>query len=187
MERGTKLPANRTAAENARLDRRQPGADGDHPARIPDGAADLRQFEKCVQSRLPFWDRLVDKREDESVNDVVGEDLPTTTDSQQTAVGADLGSRAIVYQAIGSLAAQLHCSGDEALLRLKAYAFSHDQSITDVAQAVMDRKLHPEPDHPHEGPFHGIIQRKHYSRRPATELGVRQRIGYCNWSLACTT
>jgi hypothetical protein len=55
--------------------------------------------------------------------------------------GIDLGERAIVYQATGAVAADFRTSLDDALLRLKFYAYSHDLDITDVAQAVMNGEL----------------------------------------------
>jgi hypothetical protein len=36
---------------------------------------------------------------------------------------------------------QLDITVAEALIRLRAYAFSHDRLITDVAQDVVDRRL----------------------------------------------
>jgi hypothetical protein len=39
------------------------------------------------------------------------------------------------------VAAQLEVSVREALVRLRAYAFGNDRSLTDVAKEVVDRKL----------------------------------------------
>jgi hypothetical protein len=39
------------------------------------------------------------------------------------------------------VAAQLDVSVREALVRLRAYAFGHDRSLTEVARDVVDRKL----------------------------------------------
>jgi hypothetical protein len=75
MARGTKLPANRTGGRDARLDHRQPDADGDHSSRVPDRAADLGQRKEGVQGGPPFRDRLVDQREDEPVDDLVADRL----------------------------------------------------------------------------------------------------------------
>ncbi|GHJ05462.1 hypothetical protein TPA0906_73270 [Streptomyces olivaceus] len=45
------------------------------PPRVADRAADLRQCEEGVQAGLPFRNRLVDQREDEGVDDLVGDRL----------------------------------------------------------------------------------------------------------------
>jgi hypothetical protein len=50
---------------------RQPDADGDHPSRVPDRAADLGQRKQGVQSGPPFRDRLFDQRTDEPVDDLL--------------------------------------------------------------------------------------------------------------------
>jgi hypothetical protein len=47
----------------------------------------------------------------------------------------------VEHQASGMVAAQLGVSVAEALIRLRAHAFSHDLAVTDVADAVVDRRL----------------------------------------------
>lgn len=47
----------------------------------------------------------------------------------------------IEHQASGMVAAQLGVSVAEALIRLRAHAFGHDQALIEVAQAVVDRRL----------------------------------------------
>jgi hypothetical protein len=54
--------------------------------------------------------------------------------------GSPLG-RAEVHQATGMVIAQLGVTAETALARLRAHAFVHDLSITDVARAVIDRTL----------------------------------------------
>ncbi|MDG4858173.1 ANTAR domain-containing protein [Streptomyces sp. T-3] len=49
-----------------------------------------------------------------------------------------------VHQATGMLAAQLDTNCDEALVRLRGYAFSHDRPLLDVARDVLARRLHLE-------------------------------------------
>ncbi len=49
--------------------------------------------------------------------------------------------RAEVHQATGFLAAELGISLEEALLRLRAHAAAEDQSLSDLAQAVLTRRL----------------------------------------------
>ena len=60
-------------------------------------------------------------------------------------LAAELGGadtlRAPVYQASGMLSARLSIGVDEALLRLRAYAFAAERSINDVARDVVARKL----------------------------------------------
>jgi GAF domain-containing protein len=53
--------------------------------------------------------------------------------------GADL--HYVVHQASGMVAAQLDVSVGHALIRLRAYAFGNDQSLTEVAQDVVARRL----------------------------------------------
>ena len=53
--------------------------------------------------------------------------------------GADF--RYVVHQAAGMVAAQLDVSVGQALIRLRAYAFGNDRSLTEVAQAVVARAL----------------------------------------------
>jgi hypothetical protein len=50
-------------------------------------------------------------------------------------------SRAVVHQATGMLVAQLGVSIDDALAVLRSYAFVNSAHLTDVARAVVERKL----------------------------------------------
>jgi len=52
-----------------------------------------------------------------------------------------LGNRAKVHQATGMVSVQLGTSLEQALLRLKSYAYGHDLPIGEVAQAVVERRL----------------------------------------------
>jgi hypothetical protein len=47
----------------------------------------------------------------------------------------------VVHQAAGMVAAQLDTSVTEALIRLRAHAFGNDLPLTDVAKAVVDKRL----------------------------------------------
>ncbi|MBP0460007.1 GAF and ANTAR domain-containing protein [Streptomyces montanisoli] len=67
--------------------------------------------------------------------------------------------REVVHQATGMLSVQLSVSLSRALLRLRAYTYSHDRSIIDVAQDIVSRRLRldegdsdsdPDPDPPEE-------------------------------------
>ncbi|GAA2615068.1 ANTAR domain-containing protein [Actinomadura fulvescens] len=57
------------------------------------------------------------------------------------------GFPAVVHQATGMLAAQLDVSADEALVRLRAYAFLHEQPLTGLARRVLERRLILDDDH----------------------------------------
>ena len=61
------------------------------------------------------------------------------------AISAELEANAdfqyVVHQASGMVAAQLEVSVGQALLRLRAYAFGNDVALTDVARAVVDRRI----------------------------------------------
>ncbi|GGU65584.1 hypothetical protein GCM10010274_62860 [Streptomyces lavendofoliae] len=58
---------------DARLDHCQPDPEGDHSPRIADRATDPGQRQEGVQRCLPFRDRLPDQREDEPVDDLLGD------------------------------------------------------------------------------------------------------------------
>jgi hypothetical protein len=62
---GHETPGEQKGGRDARLDHHQPDADGDHPSRVPDRAADLGQRKEGVQGGPPFRDRHFDQREDE--------------------------------------------------------------------------------------------------------------------------
>jgi hypothetical protein len=56
--------------------------------------------------------------------------------------------RAQVHQATGMVLAQLGGGADAAFARLRAYAYSHDRTLGDVARDVVERRLRFEPDPP---------------------------------------
>ncbi|OBH02417.1 hypothetical protein A5696_11185 [Mycobacterium sp. E2699] len=51
-----------------------------------------------------------------------------------------------VHQAAGMISVQLGSSVLDALVRLRAYAYSHNARLTDVARAVVERRLRFRPD-----------------------------------------
>jgi hypothetical protein len=59
--------------------------------------------------------------------------------ADQLELGADF--HFVVHNAAGMVSAQLESSTAEALIRLRAYAYSNDFLLRDVAQAVVDRTL----------------------------------------------
>ena len=54
--------------------------------------------------------------------------------------------RVEIYQATGFLIGALEITPAEALVRLRAYAITHSLPVSDVAYAVLDRRLLPSPD-----------------------------------------
>jgi hypothetical protein len=59
--------------------------------------------------------------------------------------------RVEVYQATGMIMGQLDVGPVEALLRLRAHAFSHDMTASTVAWSIVDRRLRLDVDHPGPG------------------------------------
>ncbi len=53
----------------------------------------------------------------------------------------DADFRFVVHNAAGMISVQQAITVTDALIRLRAYAFSHDRLLSDVAQDVVDRKL----------------------------------------------
>ena len=64
---------------------------------------------------------------------------PAESLAAELEAGADF--HFLVHNAAGVVAVQLGISVTEALIRLRAYAFAHDRPLTDVAEAVVARKL----------------------------------------------
>ena len=56
------------------------------------------------------------------------------------------GDRIEVYQAQGMVVFQLGVGAEEALTRLRAYAYAHDRRLIDVARGILERKLELESD-----------------------------------------
>lgn len=66
-----------------------------------------------------------------------------------------LSARAELHQAQGLLSAHLRVDLAEAMIQLRAYAFSHDRPLLDVARDVVGRKLDLTPDGPDSDDDHG--------------------------------
>jgi GAF domain-containing protein len=60
-------------------------------------------------------------------------------------------NQAEVHQATGMILAQLSVTAEEAFARLRAYAYSHDRRLGDVARDVVQRRLRFDPDPPLDG------------------------------------
>ena len=56
--------------------------------------------------------------------------------------------RAEIYQASEMVAVQLHIPPADALLRIRAHAFAHDQPVSAVAADIVSRRLHLPDDRP---------------------------------------
>jgi hypothetical protein len=71
--------------------------------------------------------------------------LETQAGASPGAVASELEANAdfhfTVHNAAGMISVQADISVTEALIRLRAFAFSHDHLLADVAQDVIDRKL----------------------------------------------
>ena len=65
---------------------------------------------------------------------------------QIAALMVDERTRAQVYQAQGIAMTQLGVGAAEALARMRAHAYAHDQRLTDVAEDIIGRRLTLEPD-----------------------------------------
>jgi len=64
---------------------------------------------------------------------------PPGTVAEELEAGADF--HFAVHNAAGMVSVQQDISVTDALIRLRAYAFTHDRPLTEVAQDVVDRKL----------------------------------------------
>jgi hypothetical protein len=58
------------------------------------------------------------------------------------------GDQAVVHQAAGMVSVQLGVRVEVAFARLRAYAFANERRLTEVATAVVDRRLRFHPDGP---------------------------------------
>jgi len=66
-------------------------------------------------------------------------DAPPETLADELEHGTDL--HFVVHEAAGAVSVQVGISVTEALIRLRAYAFSHDRLLRDVAEDVVARRL----------------------------------------------
>jgi hypothetical protein len=64
---------------------------------------------------------------------------PAGTVASELEANADF--QYVVHQASGMVAAQLDVTVGKALIRMRAYAFGNDRPLTEVARAVVDRRL----------------------------------------------
>ena len=64
---------------------------------------------------------------------------PSGAVAKELEAGADF--QYVVHQASGMVAAQLDVSVDQALIRLRAYAFGNDRALTEVGRDVVARRL----------------------------------------------
>lgn len=78
------------------------------------------------------------------VDDDGGDDAARATPLEEWVEVASL-ARIEVYQATGMIMAQLEVSAADALVRLRAYAFVHEMSASEVAHLVVERRVKLEP------------------------------------------
>jgi ANTAR domain len=80
--------------------------------------------------------------------DLMHSDLQAAVNDPSSDAWADLNalSRTEVSQATGMLVAQLEIEPAEALVRLRAHAYAINRSATEVARAILDRRLRLEAD-----------------------------------------
>lgn len=82
------------------------------------------------------------------VLDLLADDMQAAVDDPNSSAWADLYtlSRAEVSQATGMLVAQLDVDPTEALMRLRAHAYSTGRGATEVARDILDRRLRLDAD-----------------------------------------
>jgi hypothetical protein len=75
--------------------------------------------------------------------DLMGQDSAIRAAGATGDVWSELVSleRVEVYQATGMIMSQIDIDAAQALVRLRAHAYAHDQTATEVAQAVVERRL----------------------------------------------
>jgi hypothetical protein len=80
--------------------------------------------------------------------DLMGSDLQAAVNDPGSSAWAEFNAlgRTEVSQATGMLVAQLGVEPAEALVRLRAHAYSTNRSATDVARDILDRRLRLEAD-----------------------------------------
>lgn len=78
---------------------------------------------------------------DSSARSIIATQADATPGSLGTAVEPGTALRFVVHQATGMIASQMDVGVDEALVRLRAYAFARDRLITDVAEDVVARRV----------------------------------------------
>ncbi|MEU3459549.1 GAF and ANTAR domain-containing protein [Streptomyces sp. NPDC006733] len=97
-------------------------------------------LQRAAPGRLPDA-RMTDAR---LVADTVSAVLLEGGAQQEAFAGAEQDSdfyRAVVHQASGMVSVQAGVSLTQALLRLRAHAFGHERSVTEVAEDVVARRL----------------------------------------------
>ncbi len=111
------------------------------------GALDLFRFVAGPLSPVQLADALmVADAAAQILLDMVDESNATTGRADPLAQWAQVASlsRVEVYQATGMVMAQLDLSPTAALIRLRAYAFANELTVSEVAQLVKSRQLRME-------------------------------------------
>lgn len=107
-----------------------------HPDRDVFGVITLYQGPPQPQPALELH-----RHELQFLANVVGAALVTDGAAQDEVDTGPWASRAEVHQATGMVVAQLKISPDDALAMLRAHAFAHQTTLSDLAAAVVDRRV----------------------------------------------
>ena len=78
------------------------------------------------------------------VLDIMGIDFDAAVDDRSTSAWADLAmlTRTEVFQASGMVMQQLGVSASEAVIRIRAYAYAHGMTASEVGFAIIDGAVH---------------------------------------------
>ncbi|CAL9505378.1 GAF and ANTAR domain-containing protein [Streptomyces sp. enrichment culture] len=75
-----------------------------------------------------------------------GEEDEDLADPRSSWLGERAAGQDSVYQAVGMIMARLRIAADEALARLRAYAFARGRSVPEAARDIVARRVRFEPD-----------------------------------------
>jgi hypothetical protein len=84
---------------------------------------------------------LLDREELQFLADVVGAALVREADDVDITSSGPWASRAKIHQATGMVVAQLRISPEDALSVLRAHAYGQQATLSEIAAAVVDRRL----------------------------------------------
>jgi hypothetical protein len=82
---------------------------------------------------------------DVAAHDVLAMQGQVSSDAVAAELDAGADFHLVVHQASGMVAAQLGTTVGDAFIRLRAYTFAHDRTLTEVARDVVSRRLRFDP------------------------------------------
>jgi hypothetical protein len=85
---------------------------------------------------------LPDRDQSQLLANAIGAALIKDTPDESALLAGPWANRSQIHQATGMVVAQLRISPDEALALLRAHAFSHNLTLTAVADLITSRRLH---------------------------------------------